>query len=80
MAQFPGLGRNQPHLEAAVQFVASACMGLLLWWLDNDVPYSAEELYAIFRRLTTQACGASSPPPKGSGRCRLLDDHGLWTA
>jgi AcrR family transcriptional regulator len=53
-SQFPGLGRNQPQLEAAVQFVASACMGLLIWWLDNDVPYSAEELYAIFRRLTTQ--------------------------
>ena len=28
--------------------------GLLIWWLDNDVPYWAEELYAIFRRLTTQ--------------------------
>jgi AcrR family transcriptional regulator len=53
-SQFPGLGRNQPQLEAAVQFVTSACMGLVLWWLDNEVPYSAEELYAIFRRLTTQ--------------------------
>lgn len=53
-SQFPGLGRNQPQLEAAVQFVAGACLGLLLWWLDNDVPYSAEELYATFRRLTTQ--------------------------
>jgi AcrR family transcriptional regulator len=53
-SQFPGLGRNQPQAEAAVQFVASACTGLLIWWLDNDIPYSAEELYAIFRRLTTQ--------------------------
>ena len=53
-SQFPELGGNQPQLEAAVQFVASACIGLLVWWLDNDVPYSAEELYAIFRRLTTQ--------------------------
>jgi hypothetical protein len=40
--------------EAAVQFLAGACLGLLIWWLDNDVPYSAEELHAIFRRLTTQ--------------------------
>jgi AcrR family transcriptional regulator len=53
-SQFPGLGRNQPQLEAAVPFLASACMGLLIWWLDNDVPYSAEELHAILRRLTTQ--------------------------
>jgi AcrR family transcriptional regulator len=53
-SQVPGLGRNQPQLEAAVQFVASAGIGLLIWWLDNDVPYSAEELYTVFRRLTTQ--------------------------
>jgi AcrR family transcriptional regulator len=53
-SQFPGLKRNQPQLEAAVQFAAGACMGLLLWWLDNDIPYSAEELYSSFRRLTTQ--------------------------
>ena len=53
-SQLPGLGRNQPQLEVAVQYVASACIGLLTWWLDNDTPYSAEELYAIFRRLTIQ--------------------------
>jgi AcrR family transcriptional regulator len=53
-SQFPGLERDQPQLEAATQFVVGACMGLGIWWLDNDVPYSAEELYSIFRRLTTQ--------------------------
>ncbi len=53
-AQFPGLRRDQPQLEAAVQFVASACTGLLIWWLNDDTPYSAEELYTIFRRLTIQ--------------------------
>jgi AcrR family transcriptional regulator len=53
-SQFPGLELDQPQLEVAVQFVAGACMELLRWWLDNDIPYSAEELYAIFRRLTTQ--------------------------
>jgi AcrR family transcriptional regulator len=53
-AKFPGLRRDQPQLEAAVQFVASACTGLLIWWLNDDTPYSAEELYTIFRRLTIQ--------------------------
>jgi AcrR family transcriptional regulator len=53
-SQFPGLERNQPQLEAAVQFVVGACMGLGIWWLDNDIPYSAEELYSSFRRLATQ--------------------------
>ncbi len=53
-SQFPGGGGDQIELEAAMQFVTSACMGLLMWWLENDVPYSAEEIHSIFRRLTTQ--------------------------
>jgi AcrR family transcriptional regulator len=54
-SQFPDATTNQMQLEAAIQFVAGACMGLLLWWLDDDaVPYSAEEIHAIFRRLATQ--------------------------
>ena len=55
-AQFPDAAAHQgQQLEAAVRFVAGACMGLLGWWLeDAAVPYSAEELHAIFRRLATQ--------------------------
>jgi AcrR family transcriptional regulator len=53
-AQFPQGAEDQTQLEAAMQFVISACMGLLTWWLENDVSYSAEEIHSIFRRLTTQ--------------------------
>jgi AcrR family transcriptional regulator len=54
-SQFPDATPNQMQLEAAIQFVTGACMGLLLWWLEDDaVPYSAEEIHSIFRRLTTQ--------------------------
>jgi hypothetical protein len=54
-SQFPEAKGNQMQLEAAIQFVVSACMGLLIWWLDNEeLTYSAEEMYATFRRLTTQ--------------------------
>jgi AcrR family transcriptional regulator len=53
-AQFPALRREQPQLEAAVQFIANASTGLLIWWLNDDTPNSADELYAIFRRLTIQ--------------------------
>jgi hypothetical protein len=43
------------RLDATVPFVTGACMGLLTWWLENDhVPYSAEEIHSIFRRLATQ--------------------------
>jgi hypothetical protein len=37
-----------------MRFVDSACMGLLMWWLDGDVPWSAEEVNTTFRRLATQ--------------------------
>jgi AcrR family transcriptional regulator len=54
-SQFPGVKENQAQLEAAMHFVTGACMGLLTWWLENDhVPYSAEEIHSIFRRLATQ--------------------------
>ncbi len=54
-SQFPDAKENQTQLDAAIQFVTGACMGLLTWWLDNDhVPYSAEEIHSIFRRLATQ--------------------------
>lgn len=54
-SQFPEAKGNQMQLEYAIQFVVSACMGLLIWWLDNEeLTYSAEEMYATFRRLTTQ--------------------------
>lgn len=53
-SQFPDVDPNQLELDAAMRFVASACMGLLMWWLDNDVPWSAEEVHATFRRLATQ--------------------------
>jgi len=51
--QFPEVKGDQTQLEAAMQFVTSACMGLLMWWIENEVPYSAEEIHSSFRRLTT---------------------------
>jgi hypothetical protein len=36
-----------------VQFIVGAFIGQGIWWLDNEIPYSAEEMYSIFRGLTT---------------------------
>jgi AcrR family transcriptional regulator len=53
-SQFGGPAVDPTELEAAVQFVAGACMGLLIWWLDHeDIPSSAEQVHTIFRRLAT---------------------------
>jgi AcrR family transcriptional regulator len=53
-SQFPDADPNQLEHDAAMRFAASACMGLLMWWLDNDVRWSAEEIHATFRHLATQ--------------------------
>jgi AcrR family transcriptional regulator len=54
-SQFPDARGNQTQLEAAIQFVTGACMGLVVWWLEDDhVLYPAEEIHSIFRRLATQ--------------------------
>lgn len=53
-ARFGGSAIDPTQLEAAMEFVAGACMGLLDWWLDHDdIPSSAEEIHAIFRSLAT---------------------------
>jgi AcrR family transcriptional regulator len=38
--------------ELVVQYVVSAYMGLLTWWLDNGLPYAAGEIDRIFQGLT----------------------------
>jgi AcrR family transcriptional regulator len=53
-SQFPGQKGNQKQREAAIQFVSGACMGVLIWWLDNNIPYTADEIHTIFRRMATQ--------------------------
>lgn len=51
-SQFPDPAGDQTQLEAAQRFVIGACMGLLIWWLDDQIPYSAEEMHALFQQLT----------------------------
>lgn len=54
-SHFGRAGASGPRVEAAVQFVVGACMGLLIWWLnEGDDSRSAEDLHATFRGLATQ--------------------------
>jgi AcrR family transcriptional regulator len=53
-SQFPEAKRDQAEFDGTTQFVISGCMGLLIWWLDSGVPYSAEKIHSTFRRLVTQ--------------------------
>ncbi len=48
--------------EVLVHYVVSSFLGLLTWWLDHDMPYTAEQMNDLFMRLTApgiQAAGIS---------------------
>jgi AcrR family transcriptional regulator len=45
--------RDEGRLELAVQFLVGGLIGLLTWWLDNEAPYTADEMHARFQRLGT---------------------------
>ena len=52
-SQFPS--SDQTRLDPTTNYVVGACMGLLIWWLDNEhISSSAEEIHSTFRQLTTQ--------------------------
>jgi AcrR family transcriptional regulator len=54
-----GSADDEP-LEATTQFLAGGLMGVLMWWLDSEAPCSADEVYAIFRRLAMQGTRRSA--------------------
>ena len=53
-SQFKDLETDPLQLQATTQFVAGGCIGLLVWWLDNDAPKTAEEMHATFRAVAIQ--------------------------
>jgi AcrR family transcriptional regulator len=52
-SEFPDVEERREEVEPAIRFVAGACMGMLLWWLDSGAPQTAAEIHATFRRLAT---------------------------
>ena len=42
-------------LDVFVIFFVSTFLGLLIWWLDNDLPYPAEHMNEMFMQLTKPA-------------------------
>jgi len=51
--------KKQPvPLDVFVQYLFSAFLGLLTWWLDNDSPYSAEQMNDFYRKLVQPSVDA----------------------
>ena len=50
--QLPDKRKEQIPLEVLSLYIVSSYMALLTWWLDHDLPYSAERINEIFQQLT----------------------------
>ena len=45
--------KNPPvPIEITTHWIVSSLLSLMVWWLDNNMPYSAEKMDELFRRLT----------------------------
>jgi AcrR family transcriptional regulator len=54
---------TQVPLEAVVEFAVNALVGLgVRWWLENDLPYTAQEMDQLYRRLTEPGIRAGLRP------------------
>jgi AcrR family transcriptional regulator len=51
-SQMPNKAKQQIPPEIMAQYFASSLIGLLVWWLDNDLPYTAENMNDMYRHLT----------------------------
>lgn len=49
-AQLTDRQKNVP-VDILAQFIASSYLGLLTWWLDHNLPYTAEQMDAIYQQL-----------------------------
>jgi hypothetical protein len=38
-------------LEVLSNYFASSLLGLVIWWLESNMPYPPEQMADIFRRL-----------------------------
>ena len=59
-----------------MQFVIGACMGLLIWWLDEEASCSAEEMHAIFQELTKGVVRPRPPCGRAPLECSTSRSRG----
>jgi AcrR family transcriptional regulator len=48
----PQAKQDSRKLEMIVHYYVNAFIGVLIWWLERDLPYSSEELGTLLKQLT----------------------------
>ncbi len=56
-----GRGRSNKAQELAAQFLVGAMMAVMIWWLDNNVRLTANQVDTIFRELALPTLKALLP-------------------
>lgn len=51
MPEFLPDRKNTLPTDVTMEFLLSSLLGLLMWWLDDDVPYTAEQMAEMYMRL-----------------------------
>lgn len=46
-------------IEVTTHWIVTSLLSLVIWWLDNNMPYSAEEMDEMFRKLTMPGIAAA---------------------
>jgi AcrR family transcriptional regulator len=69
----PGL-KADPRVELATQYVAGALWSTIVWWMESGTVLPAEEVNAIFQRMTfpglDSALGSDTSPPRPAAQNR----------
>jgi AcrR family transcriptional regulator len=50
LVQFPSIGRELP-LPVITSFLAGSLLTMIMWWLEQDTPYSPQEMDDMFNAL-----------------------------
>ncbi len=45
------IGDSPVPIEVLSNYIASSMMGMITWWLENDQPYTADEMHYFFQQL-----------------------------
>jgi AcrR family transcriptional regulator len=70
LVQFPSIGREFP-LPVITNFLAGSLLTMILWWLEQEAPYSPQEMDDMFNTLAMPGIRSlmkvyPSPDEKGS--------------
>lgn len=45
---------TQVPMEVFLNYIAGAWLGLITWWLENEMPYPADQIAGMFQRMVIQ--------------------------